>query len=153
MSAHCEHVAVCRKCGTFLGPTLYAAWLAGSVNAGERADHRQTFDEWLASVRRALPSERNEREDAAPMADRNRHCPDGGKCHHGCADDAVCFRVNHAGPLSDYAKSWRREAPDSPVPDVHAGVGKKAGVVPVVDHLPVGHGLCPKEKEDEDGIT
>lgn len=27
-------------------------------------------------------------------------CPDGGTCHHTCAIDALCFRVETCGPLS-----------------------------------------------------
>ena len=30
-----------------------------------------------------------------------RQCPDGGRCHHDCATNESCWRVNHCGPLSD----------------------------------------------------
>lgn len=35
-----------------------------------------------------------------------RSCPDGGRCHHSCRDDVVCWRVYHAAPLSEYADDW-----------------------------------------------
>lgn len=38
----------------------------------------------------------------------SRVCPDGASCHHGCADDAVCWRVNNAAPLGLYSGAWRK---------------------------------------------
>ena len=49
-----------------------------------------------------------------------RRCPDAGTCHHECADDAVCWRVKNAGPLSIYAEDWSRsEAPGDTGAHVH----------------------------------
>lgn len=69
----------------------------GPIRPGEPCNGFLGDDCWVKRAREALAAiEALSKPKSLPMHERG--CPDGGKCHHGCAER--CWRVSHGGPLS-----------------------------------------------------